>query len=156
MKQIQKLVETKQKHYEKFLKVFKDDIKGCNIKFEEGEKEAIMKNYIKEFHSPKSKSGNISNLNDVYIDDSTGANTESVKYTKWLTGKRNRPQTVNKTRARNTSNLYVIEEKSPKILKRDKNQKSTAYFRRNDNKNTNKSDLFNSGSKSHSRRKQVK
>lgn len=91
-------------------------------------------------------------MNDICIDDSTGANTESVKVKEAINSKRNRPQTVDKTRARNKADLYVIEEKSPIALKKTQNQKSTAQFKRND-KQINKSELFNSGSKSQSRRK---
>ena len=46
-----------------------------------------MRRYIKEFKSPKSKSGNISQLNDIYIDESTGANTESAKFNNWINSK---------------------------------------------------------------------
>lgn len=48
LKQIEYFMRMKNQHYEHFLSSFKDDIKGTNLEFEEGEKSEILRKYTQD------------------------------------------------------------------------------------------------------------
>jgi len=90
------MAEMKQRHFEKFLKSIKPDVEGCNIKFNQGEREYIMLNYVKDFHNNSFRSDNLQSNYSMNISDSVKFNTDTIKRNKPATSKtkRVRPKTV--------------------------------------------------------------
>lgn len=115
----------------------------------------FISRYMRDYIAEQNIQSDKPTTQEIDVHESSKFNTDSTRVTTKRSGmKRIRPKTVSKVRARNPTNLYTIEEKSTRALKKNhKNQKSNAHVKFDEFVSTTSIDAHASLEKSKSRGK---